>query len=211
MNINFQELYEYLQPYCYAIYLGGSEVLGFINHPHDHDIILFTRDKNKNHHIFIRTMMAMQLNTYLQKHNITNAVFDNLLMHPQIKEDTLDFIQIRSISTEERAYGSYINKLMIKLAGNNVDFLFDVIDTDRKEYINTLKQTIEKLNDNNKPLNPKRWYQVYTGLCIVLNKSYTFTEEQKKNINILHDMDDSTLEYRLQLQQEIQNILKDLQ
>lgn len=207
-DLDIEDLYNFLQPYCNAIYLGGSRALGCINNPHDYDIIIFTKDTNKMEFAGKRMGIGMRLQHYIKEHQIPNTVW---AFGQKPLYNCLDFIQIRATSFEERAYGSYINKLMIKLIGNDIDFTFDIINKDRSEYIDTLKHTIELLIREERPINGKRWYQVYTGLCIVLNKSYTFTEEQKKNINILHDMEDSTLEYRQHLQQEIQNILKDLQ
>lgn len=56
-----------------------------------------------------------------------------------------DFIQIRNTQTEEQDYGSYINKKMIKLIGEDINFEFDVINTHREKYKEILQNTINKL------------------------------------------------------------------
>jgi hypothetical protein len=66
-----------------------------------------------------------------------------------------DFIQVRTKQKEEYAYGSYINKQMIKLIGEDIQFKFDVIDKDRAEYKQILIETVNKLNTG-KIKNQKR-------------------------------------------------------
>jgi hypothetical protein len=36
--------------------------------------------------------------------------------------------------------------------------------------------------------NQKRWYHLLRGMYILINKSYEVTTEQRKEINILHDL-----------------------
>ena len=61
----------------------------------------------------------------------------------------------RTKQREEHAYGSYINKEMIKLVGQDIPFEFDVIDKDREEYKKILIEAINKL-DTGKIRNQKR-------------------------------------------------------
>ena len=49
---------------------------------------------------------------------------------------------------------------------------------------------------------------MYTTLCILKNKSYTLTEEQINNINMLHDRKDEDLENRKVL---IDSIIEEIQ
>ena len=76
---------------------------------------------------------------------------------------------------------------MIKLVGEDINFTFDVIDKDREEYKQILRETVEKILSN-KIRNQKRWYQILRGVYILINNSYELTEHQRKEINILHDL-----------------------
>ena len=160
-----EQLYQSLQPYCVAIYLGGSLCEGIVEHPHDIDFICFSKTPKQMNDI------RKGIYLYTKQHKLP---------------DNYDFIQVRNKQNEEHAYGSYINKKMIKLVGEDIEFDFDVIRKDRAEYIQVLKTTVNDLCTG-KIRNQKRWYQIYRGLCILMNNSYELTEEQKCRINILHD------------------------
>jgi hypothetical protein len=41
---------------------------------------------------------------------------------------------------------------------------------------------------NKKHTGSKRWYHILRGIYILINNSYEVSEEQKKEINILHDL-----------------------
>lgn len=178
-------IYKLLQPYCISIYLGGSCVDKYIENHHDIDIVCFAKEPvNKCH---IRRILYMYLNN------------DKLL------KDEYDFFQIRTSLNEEHTYGSYINKMMIKLIGEDIQFNFDVIDKDRQEYINILKETVKKL-EVCKIKNQKRWYQLARGLFILQNNSYDLTNEQVKIINEIHDQVDGWEKYREELKWQIYQI-----
>lgn len=162
------ELYNFLQPYCVSIYLGGSLCEKIIEKPHDIDLICFSCTPREMYNI------KWGIQKFLKIHSIYSS---------------FDLIQVRNKQQEERSYGSYINKKMIKLIGEDVDFKFDVINNNRGEYIQILKDSVEKILSG-KINNQKRWYQIYRGICILLNNSYDLTEEQKIEINILHDLSD---------------------
>lgn len=163
-----ESIYEYSQPYCIAIYLGGSLCEDIIKNPHDVDFICFSNLASEKY------QLGWKIQAFLKNNNLP---------------EEYDFCQIRTKQKEEHAYGSYINKKMINLVGENINFNFDIIKTNRAEYIQILKSTVEELNLG-KIKNQKRWYQIYRGICILLNNSYDVTEEQRKEINILHDLSD---------------------
>ena len=165
-----KELYNILQPECIAIYLGGSSCNKYIKHPKDIDYICIGRTPYD--------VLAIKLK--LVRH-YKDKIYD---------EHGDDFLQVRCAEYEEHAYGSYINKMMIKLIGEDVDFKFDVLDVNRNEYIDILKETITKLKEGE--LNKKRWYQVYMGISILQNSSYELNEEQIRKLNILHDKSDGS-------------------
>ena len=176
-------IFKYLQPYCIAIYLGGSLCEGIIKNSHDIDFICFSDKPVDMCHI------RRQLYFYQLKNSIP---------------ENFDFIQVRTKQREEHSYGSYINKKMIKLIGEDITFDFDVIDIHREEYKNILVDTIEKLNTK-KIRNQKRWYQVLRGYYIMKNNSYDLTEEEKNIINIVHDQLDGWEQYKI-TKQDILNI-----
>lgn len=160
-----EDVYAHLKPYCIAIYLGGSLCMGTIEHAHDVDFICFADEPVNMCHI--RRMLYF----YQKRHPL---------------DPRYDFIQVRTKRREERRYGSYVNKKMIKLVGEDIRFDFDVIDKDRWEYVGILKETIHKLTTG-KIRNQKRWYQVVYGYFIVKNRSYDLTEGQKSIVNAIHD------------------------
>jgi hypothetical protein len=114
-----------LQPYCKAIYLGGSLCEGIITNTHDIDFICFGYKPVDMCHI--RRILYLY-----QKYNHLPSKYD--------------FIQVRNAEVEEHSYGSYINKKMKLLIGTSIDFNFDVINLHREEYKHILIETINKLN-----------------------------------------------------------------
>lgn len=180
------KLYNLLQPYCIAIYLGGSHCQKYIKNPHDIDIICFS-DTFKNY-----CELTYNLHFYLSHH----------------KEDNIyDFLQVRCEDEEEHAYGSYIHKDMIKLIGRDVSFTFDILGKDRLEYVNILLDTIDKLN-RGYIRNQKRWYQVMRGYYLLKNNSYELTEEQIDIINKIHDQEEGWEIYKLGIKEDLQEMLK---
>lgn len=138
----FAELvYENTQPQCVAVYLGGSICDGFVEHPHDVDLICFS-DAPVGMCAIRRAIHRMEI-----KGLIPNGY---------------DLVQVRTKQREERAYGSYINKRMIRLVGEDIPFSFDVIDADREEYVDALIGAVERLDDG-RIRNQKRWYQILRG------------------------------------------------
>lgn len=163
-----ESIYEYAQPYCIAVYLGGSLCENIIDNPHDIDFICFSELSSEKY------PLGWKIQAFLKE-------------NPLVEE--CDFVQIRTKQKEEHSYGSYINKRMIKLVGEDINFTFDVINKNRSEYIQILKDTVEKLLTG-KIKNQKRWYQLLRGSYILINNSYEISKEQKNEINILHDLSD---------------------
>ena len=180
-----QQIFQSLQPYCKAIYLGGSYTQTYIKNPHDIDYICFV-DNNLD-----RTILRGTLVLYRAKHK---DLFD----------ENDDWVQIRLTNKEEHSYGSYINKDMILLCGTPVTFTFDPINNDRAEYITILKEAVKKLN------NIKRYYQLYRGLLLVTKRTYDLTEEEIENLNLLHDIDISNYDKVLELKEYIKRTIRGL-
>lgn len=160
-----QRVYEKAQPQCIAVYLGGSICDGFIERPHDVDLICFS-DEPVGMCAIRRAIHYLEIKGVIPK--------------------GYDLIQVRTKRREERAYGSYINKRMVKLIGEDIPFSFDVVDADRDEYLDVLVDTIGRLNDG-RIRNQKRWYQVLRGYWIVKDRTYDLTEDQIGILNEVHD------------------------
>ena len=179
INEKANKIFQILQPYCTAIYLGGSMTQSYINNPHDVDFICFA-DNEIN-----RMKMVFLLRRYISKHK---DEFSN--------EE--DWIQTRHREYEEHAYGSYVHKDMQLLCGKSVEFKFDILGKDRKEYINILK--------NAKFKNKKRLYQLYRGYLIVQKNSYDLTRDEIEKLNLLHDNDADDI-----LRNEVLSLINDLE
>ena len=163
-------MYEKLQPYVIAIYLGGSSVDKYIKNKGDVDYIIFVRKASDKPIVqnLINSILGLKINEFN-------------------KVDNQDFMNIRTLEREEKEYGSYINKMMVKLVGQTIKFEYDIIDKDREDYIKKLKVKILDLTKN-RWKNQKRWYQILRGIYIIKNKSYKLTKEQAENINKFHDL-----------------------
>lgn len=173
MNINEQisqvkTYFEILELYCNAVYKGGSRVDPVINNPHDYDYIWFV--KPSWYYEFITT---------LQSFNILDESYRNKTL--------LDVTQVRIYPYTQIDWFSYLDILMIKIFGEDVCPATDVIVEHRQKFIESLKQKAAEIPQN-KDLKPKRWYHILRGVYILLNNSYDVTEEQKREINILHDL-----------------------
>lgn len=166
-----QAIWEATQPWCVSMYLGGSLVDGCISDPHDIDIIFFSEKACD------KIRISRLIRDYLRKKGITG----------NSKEGEYDYMQVRCIEFEENAYGSYINKMMVKIRGRDIDFSFDVIGDDRGLYRLIAAQAIGRIESGR--INPKRLYQVVRGLYVMENGSYELTKEQAADVQALHDCD----------------------
>lgn len=124
-------LYEKLQPYVIAIYLGGSSVDKYIKNKGDVDYIIFVRKASDKP--IVQNLISFILGLKINEFN---------------KVDNQDFMNIRTLEKEEKEYGSYINKMMVKLVGQTIKFEYDIIDKDREDYIKKLKAKILDLTKN---------------------------------------------------------------
>lgn len=169
------DVYEYLRPFCIAIYLGGSHCQDYIENKGDVDFICFADKPVDMCHI------RRLLHFYQKRHQLPEGC---------------DFIQVRNKRNEEHAYGSYINKEMIKLVGEDIEFKFDVVKEDRQEYAKILMDAIERL-ESGKIRNQKRWYQVLRGYYILKKKTYRLNNQERAILNKVHDQKEGWEKYKI--------------
>ena len=213
-----EKIFKELQPECTAIYLGGSSVDPFIKSTKDYDFILFidgATDSGGIGALGINKYLLYQKLKIVKQQNPDIPIVISVYYKDELKHGTYDLIQIRSNRLVDTCnaritYWSYLDHYMIKLVGNDAE-LNDIL-VQRAEYLKVAERAINKLKAVKSffKINPKRWYQVYIGLCILEKNAYELTEEQILNANILHDMKEETAEIRLKLQQEIEEKLQNL-
>lgn len=192
---NLFEIYQQITDYCDAIYMGGSRVDPVIENPHDYDYICFAK-RLQRHHLY-RQLMDLGLKISMSKFN---------KMSKEEKEKySEDFSQVRVYPYKEISWFSYLDVLMKHVAGNDVCPKTDVIVEYRKEFIEELKIKANKLQQNI-IRNKKRWYHILRGVYILMNNSYEVTEEQKREINILHDVADGWEEVKEKTIQLLNNL-----
>lgn len=160
LNPYINQIFSLLQPYCKAIYLGGSYTQKYINHPHDIDYICIAAT--------IRDQLYLSIALQAIKYH-----------YPQFNIQNEDWIQLRNEESEEHAIGSYIYKDMQLLVGEKINFKFDILGKDKEEYISLLKSYKIK--------NEKRYYQLYRGYLLVSKGNYNLTSDEINELNLLHD------------------------
>ena len=171
-------IFTQFEPYCAAIYYGGSRVDPVIDTPHDYDYICFSRR--------LRTQTLRRKLTEAKLIQSTSQRNSKKKKERLQKNPHWDLSQIRVYPYTQITWFSYLDPLMIKVAGEDVCPKTDIIYEHREEFISCLK---EKANDliSGKMLNQKRWYHILRGIYILINNSYEVTPAQRVEINILHD------------------------
>ena len=157
MTIN--EIYNYLQPYCKAIYKTGSQVLN-LNNCRDNDyVLIYENDSDKDE------MVELLIN---------NRDYD---------------FHYYKLGTKKMRVWAYLHNLMEYIVGNEISVDIDILGSDKKDYIECLYRHIESLdyieNYNNK--KSKGWYYILAGLYMIENNSYELTFIQKANVQLAHD------------------------
>lgn len=172
--IKIKDNWATLEPYCIAIYKGGSRVDPVINKPHDYDYICFVKQLQRN-------FLASELNKLglsprgSNKHKL------------RANKSPLDFSQFRTYPYNQITWFSYLDILMEPVFGENICPKTDIIKTHRKEFIKALSDKANELVTG-KINNQKRWYHILRGIYILKNNSYEVTDVQREEINILHDL-----------------------
>lgn len=167
------EIWEKIEPCCEAIYITGSRVDPIIKSPHDYDYVIYV--KSACRHLVWGKLESLGLT---RSHKVS------------FKEATnLDLSLLKSPPYDRITWFSYLDVLSYKVVGSDVCPKTDVINTYRNKFIECLREKAEEL-ETDIILNKKRWYHILRGIYILQNNSYDVTDEQKKEINILHDLSD---------------------
>ena len=171
--------WEELEPYCLAIYRSGSRADPIIENPHDHDYIFLAKP--------------------LQLTNLKRVIFKMRTMIKESLNIPLD-LRIDYIHTNNNlriVHFSYLDFFLELIAGTDICPKANILKEHRQEFIETIKFRAERLLDISSVYSEqKRWYHILRGVYILLNNSYEITEEQKKEINILHDLSEGWEEVR---------------
>jgi hypothetical protein len=191
--IDVQAIFNYIADDCVAVYYGGSRVDPVIDHPHDYDYICFAKRFRAQR---LRQKLAALKLTKAGSHRIHKK--DKAVqiqtrttgLNTSVTETNLDydFSQIRGLPYDQITWFSYLDYLMIPIAGKDLNLKsIDIINEHRAEFIKCLKEKATDLTSG-RMLNQKRWYHILRGIYILINNSYEVTPDQRREINILHDL-----------------------
>lgn len=185
------EIYNKLSNCCEGIYQGGSHVDPVIENPHDYDYICFAK------YLCMTKIKSKLVELGLAKSGSKSKKADPNWL--------LDFSQIRVHPYTQITWFSYLDKLMILKAGNDICPKTDIIYKYRHDFIKALKHKANLLIDGTIS-NQKRWYHILRGVYILINNSYEVNDEQKKEINMLHDLTPGWAEVRDKTIQLLNNL-----
>lgn len=186
MHMNIETFYRGNQDICAAVYAGGSRVDKVIDCPQDYDYISFALPMQK--YVLLRRLHRAKFNTWKSQKGLKYKDIKSLQEEAAL-DKCEDFSQIRVYPYTQITWFSYLDPLMKLVAGEDVCPKTDVIYEHRQEFIVCLQEKAGQLVSG-RIKNQKRWYHLLRGAYILINNSYEVTEEQKQEINILHDLEE---------------------
>lgn len=175
LEANFES---HLHNICYAIYLGGSRVDPVIDAAHDYDYICFPKPHCR--HFLVNKLKKLGFKSRGSLNALTRKKDNSIDL-------TFDISQMRVPPYNKIDWFSYLDCLMTKFIGEEVCPKTDIIVEHRNAFLKDLKEKA-KLISNGTITNQKRWYHILRGIYILKNGSYEVSDEQRKEINILHDL-----------------------
>lgn len=183
-----------------AIYLTGSRITGIINNPHDVDVVVLATDFDSWKKLKKVTLKDDLIHYIVKNFDAVHQIRSQLDVDMPVESKIVFHNREPKLAIKHLSWIDY-ERCYVKngfLFGENVDdFLYwDMLKIDLTKIKELLKPTFDKqVSDND-----KAWYHLYATKCILNNDSYdAFTEEQIRNINILHDVSIDTLEKRKEL------------
>lgn len=171
-----------MQKESIMIFYSGSICYPFIHNTKDIDIFFIVKEKKSKIEYY---------NLFLQ------FGIDIRELHLQKKID-LHFVTLESVNTRLFVWQNRYIKILYN--PTNIKLENDVFKY-KNNILSIFKSRLLELRL--KEILWKEWYYIYTTLCFLKNNSYTLTEEQIKNINILHDRKKEDSKQRLELKSEI--------
>ena len=175
--MDFNKLYEDLQPYIISVYKGGSRRIPFLTNNHDYDYEIYVRpDMPKN-------------------------------FAPKIFKDRTrgeDIYVRRDGDNVEIGFWSWSLKYGEPIVGENIFENFDFFAI-KDRWLEVAYQIFTKYKffDDKYGGTIKRWYHILSGLYVLENGCYDFTEKQIAKIQLLHDRQGTQ-----EIYEEIQELLK---
>jgi hypothetical protein len=136
-----------LEPYCEAIYLGGSRVDPVIDTPHDYDFIIFAKNLPRATIEKALTKFASIPYAYIDENDVPGVSEKDPLI--------FDFSQVKIYPYTRVTRASYQDLLLVKVIGNEVCVRTDVIVEHREEFKKKVREQMQMLLDGREQ-NPKR-------------------------------------------------------
>lgn len=186
-----RNIFSIVEPHCAAIYLGGSRVDPVIDNAHDYDCICFAKP---SHYYDLSVLLKkVGFKSEIEGEEKAQSTLKQVYQRCNIdlNLDLLDISQMRSYNFNTIDWFAYLDYYMIKFTGEDVCPRPDLLGKDKAAYLKDLKLKAVELYSKDwseHPSRNKRWYHILRGVYILLNNSYDVTEEQKREINILHDL-----------------------
>jgi len=169
-----------------AVICTGSYVLSFIENPRDIDYVFFFDNldtKEKCNLLTAKLLAAFQHLEDTENRRVCLLARD---IKNYMHQDTLG----NMLGKDYINPWYYLDHYWTTLYGEDTFKLIDVLGKDRVSYIKSLKDSYEEIYSSNKFMT-KLYYYIYIGASIIKNDSYyNFTEDQIKDIKILHALDD---------------------
>ena len=183
MNIEniVEQLYNDLKPTVKYVRLCGSRSFPFIYNPRDIDVVFVCKDKKEAERVYRERYLVAQ--SYFKRELHLDIHFYALEEEGERFPLCINIPYLITFNNNSKLgkrpkEKRSLEELIAKEKGNLVSYIWEI------------KQKYEDI------YSAKLWYNIYLSLCIIKNKSYDLSDEQIKNINILHDGEDKTLNKR---------------
>lgn len=190
---NIKDYYEHVKENCLIVFKTGSCLLSYLDFYRDIDYV-FLYDTEEH---------AQQAKIYFK------SLYNIIDIHKNKRID----IHFRSLEKYLDIWG-FTNEIKIIIGNKDIktklpDLFKDTIKA--KEFIIetiTKNKSLYIKNPRMKFYNMKSWYYLYRIYSILKNNSYELTNEQKRIINILHNVKEEDKEMRKQI---IDNLIQEVE
>ena len=174
------EIKEYLKDKSICIKDGGSWVIPFITQPKDFDLIVWCENISETRTYYLTKYKGIKGVSVFFKDSSYNEDDSIYFFYPYYWGEVTEFD-----TTKSDKYKQILKDRVVKFRKDSS------IDSHLLKY------------------ESKFWYYLYIGKCIIDNESYELTDEQKSNVNLMHDRKEEDFETRKSLidnlEEEIMN------